>query len=54
MMMFALSTDSNWTSGAPEIHHPAARRRRFYWILPPPPDVAVLARVRNPICSMKA
>src|SRR5258706_14167957 len=26
MIMFALSTDSNWTSDAPEIHPPAACR----------------------------
>src|SRR2546429_9463168 len=52
MIIFAISIDSNWTSDAPEIHPPAACRRRFYGI--PEAPLAVLARVPNPICSMKA
>src|SRR5712672_2766460 len=52
MIIFAISTDSNWIRDAGTTLR--QRRSRPYWMPAPPAEEDVLARVRRPICSMNA
>jgi hypothetical protein len=53
MIIFAVSTDSNWIRDAGTTLR--QRQRRPYWMPPAPlAEEVVLASVRRPICNMNA